>query len=182
MYNELYAAWRRETQEHALGALPSDFYVRIADYLKRIKEENKMLDKKSIKATLLEHEMKHVKRMLRELVRLRYKKLVRMTSDSQKVPSELLPLEEAKIFENFVPFTDAYQKFAKGLLQGQIAKVDLEMPHKRVSLRFAKNVPAVIGVDMKTYGPFAVEDVASLPVENAKLLVKQSLAELVEVS
>ncbi len=182
MYNELYAAWQCEIQEHALGALPSDFYVRIADYLKRIKEEKRMLDKKSIKATLLEHETKHVTRMLKDLLGLRYKKLVKMTFDSQKVSSESLPLEEAKIFENFVPFTDAYQKFAKGLLQGQIAQVDLEIPHKRITLRFAKNVPGVIGVDMKTYGPFAVEDIASLPVENAKLLVKQGLAELVEIS
>ena len=39
-----------------------------------------------------------------------------------------------------------------------------------------------MGLDMKTYGPFMVEDVASLPVENAKMLVKQGLAVLVEVS
>jgi DNA replication initiation complex subunit (GINS family) len=35
---------------------------------------------------------------------------------------------------------------------------------------------------MKAYGPFVVEDVASLPVENAKILVKQGFAEVVEVS
>ena len=40
MYNELYAAWRREIQEVSLGGLPPDFYVKIGDYLRRIKEEN----------------------------------------------------------------------------------------------------------------------------------------------
>ena len=45
-----------------------------------------------------------------------------------------------------------------------------------------KAVPSIIGADMKTYGPFLVEDVASVPVENAKILVKQGLAVLVEVS
>ena len=54
--------------------------------------------------------------------------------------------------------------------------------HKRVALRFIKEIPAVIGSDMKTYGPFMVEDVASVPVENAKILIKQGLAELVEAS
>jgi len=39
-----------------------------------------------------------------------------------------------------------------------------------------------MGTDMKSYGPFLAEDVASLPVENAKVLVKQGLAVLVEVS
>jgi DNA replication initiation complex subunit (GINS family) len=35
---------------------------------------------------------------------------------------------------------------------------------------------------MKTYGPFKAEDVASLPVENVKILVKQGLAEKIEVN
>jgi DNA replication initiation complex subunit (GINS family) len=45
-----------------------------------------------------------------------------------------------------------------------------------------KAIPAVVGVDMKTYGPFLAEDVGSLPLENAKILVKRGLAEAVEVS
>ena len=61
-------------------------------------------------------------------------------------------------------------------------KVASEIPHKRVALRFIKAIPGVIGSDMKTYGPFMAEDIASLPIENAKILVKQGLAEVVEVS
>ena len=33
MYDELYAAWRREIDDSSLGSLPPDFYSRIADYL-----------------------------------------------------------------------------------------------------------------------------------------------------
>jgi DNA replication factor GINS len=182
VYDELYSAWRREIEESALGCLSPDFYVRIADYLRQIKEDTRMIDKKTVKANLLEHELQHVRRMLRELVWARYKKLVRVIAESQKVPSDLLAAEESKIFEGYVPFTEAYQKFARGLLQGQIVQVAVEKIHKRVALRFIKSIPAVIGVDLKSYGPFAAEDVASLPVENAKILVKQGLAALVELS
>ncbi len=182
MYDELYAAWRLEIENTTLGGLPPDFYTRIADYLKRIKEETRMLDKKTVKANLLEHEMHHVKRMLQELVWARYKKLIKIITESQRVPSDLLTVEETKMCAGFLPFTEAYQRFAKNLLQGQVSKVDIEKVHKRVALRFVKSVPAVIGVDMKTYGPFMVEDVASVPVENAKILVRQGLAELVEVT
>ena len=182
MYDELYAAWQRELESTALGSLPPDFYIRIADYLRRIKEESRMLDKKTVKASLLERELQNVKRMLQELVQVRYKKLIRIISDGQKAPSDLLTVEEAKMCAGFVPFTEAYQRFAKSLLQGQVSKVDVERVHKRVALRFVKAVPAVIGADMNTYGPFKVEDVASLPVENAKILVKQGFAEVVEVS
>jgi len=182
VYDELYAAWQREIEGTALGRLPPDFYARIAGYLRRIKEESRMLDKKTVKAGLLEREMQNVKRMLQELVWARYKKLVKMISESQNVPSDLLTVEEAKTFAGFLPFTEAYQRFVKSLLQGQVSRVDVETPHKRVALRFVKAIPAVIGADMKTYGPFMVDDVASLPVENAKILVKQGLAEVVEVS
>jgi DNA replication initiation complex subunit (GINS family) len=34
---------------------------------------------------------------------------------------------------------------------------------------------------MKAYGPFKAEDVASLPIENARILIKQGLAEKVNV-
>jgi DNA replication factor GINS len=185
MYNELYTAWRREIEEASLGTLPPDFYARIADYLKRIREEN-FLDKKSVKVNLLEHEAQNVKQMLEELLEARYKKLVKTITQSQRVPSELLTVEEAKMSEDFVAFTGAYQKFTKDLLQGQTAKVAIEKTveanHKRAVLRFTKSIPAIIGADMKTYGPFKAEDVASVPIENAKMLVKQGLAVLVEVS
>lgn len=141
-----------------------------------------MLDKKTVKANLLETEMQSVKRMLQELVWARYNKLVRIISESQKLPSDLLAVEEAQMCAGFLSFAEAYHKFTKNLLQGRILKVGAEKVHKRVALRFVKAVPAVIGTDMKAYGPFAVEDVASLPVENAKILVKQGFAEVVEVS
>ena len=96
MYNELYAAWRREIEDASLGGLPPDFYNRIADYLRHIKEENKLLDKKSVKVNLLEHEAQNVNRMLEELLRARYKKMVKTITQSQKMPSELLTVEEAR--------------------------------------------------------------------------------------
>ncbi len=200
MYNELYAAWRREIEETSLGGLPPDFYIKIADYLRRLNEETKILDKKSVKVSLLEHEAQNVTRMLDELLRLRYKKIVKTVTQSQKMPSDLLTIEEAKMVENFVAFSEAYHKFTKNLMQGQaqaakvevkaldvrvdaqVVKMESQISQKRVALRFLKNIPNIIGADMKTYGPFKVEDVASLPIENAKMLVKQGLAVSVEVS
>jgi DNA replication initiation complex subunit (GINS family) len=182
MYDELYAAWRFEMENTALGSLPPDFYARAADYLRRIKEENRMLDKKTVKAGLLEHELERVKCMLQELVWARYKKLVTLITENQKIPSGLLAVEEEAMCTGFLSFAEAYQKFAEKLLRGQVLKVGIKKPRKRVALRFLKAIPAVIGADMKTYGPFMVEDVASVPLENAKILVKQGLAEVVEVS
>ena len=40
MYNELYDIWKRELASPDLGSLPPDFYSKIADYLRKIKEES----------------------------------------------------------------------------------------------------------------------------------------------
>jgi DNA replication initiation complex subunit (GINS family) len=182
MYNELYSAWQRELENPALQPLPPDFYAKTSDYLRSIKEETRMLDKKTVKANLMENEMRNAKRMIKELTWMRYKKLVKTIGSSQRTPSDLITAEEAKISEGFLAFTETYRSFAKSLLQGQPLKLDSEKPRKRVILRFIKAIPAVIGRDMQTYGPFMVEDVASLPVENAKILVKQGLAVEVDAS
>jgi DNA replication factor GINS len=191
MYNELYAAWKREINETPLGGLPPDFYARIAEYLKRIKEAS-LQDQKSVKANLLAKEAVNARRMLEELLAARYKKIIKTTTKQHKAPKELLTLEEAQMCETFESFADAYQKFAKTLIQGAAVepiKVQIKTPpkpeaptRKLLAVRFAKAIPAIMGADMKSYGPFAAEDVASLPAPNAQILVKQGLAVLVEVS
>jgi DNA replication initiation complex subunit (GINS family) len=206
-YNELYTAWRWEINEPTLGGLPGDFYVKIASYLRRINEDTSF-DKKSIKVGLLEHETRNVHRMLDELLKARYRKIIKSISKNQRIPTEVLAPEEAKMCETFAYFSDAYQKFAKDLTQGQVVipqttqlqtstqqqtspitvrvietKLTPEVPNpKRLTLRFTKSIPAIMGADMKSYGPFVAEDVASLPSVNARMLVKQGLAVLIEVS
>jgi len=215
MYNELYAAWRREIEEPSLGSLPPDFYIRLSEYLKNISQENN-LDKKSVKVSLLEHEAQNVMRMLDGLLWARYKKILDTLTQSKQIPSGFLTVEEARISEDFLAFTSSYQKFIKDLMKGQAIKIEAKVEvkaeskaeatieakvdfkavaqapaetkapaqavHKRAVLRFTKAIPGIIGADMKTYGPFAVEDVASVPAKNAEMLVKQGLAVLVAVS
>jgi len=104
MYNELYAAWQREIDDPTLGGLPLNFYAKIAEYQKHIKEEDKVLDKKSAKMNLLEHEAQNVEQMLKELIGARYRKIIKTVTKNQKLPTELLTAEEAKMCETFADF------------------------------------------------------------------------------
>jgi len=182
MYDELYELWKRELESGELEKLPPDFYSKIADYLRRLREESRMLDKKTVKAVLLRKEMQNVKFLARALFRTRYKKLARKAIKGDKVPPNALTVEEEKVFTGVSPFAEAYRSYAKSILRGHVPKTGVEQKHKRAILRFLKDVPAIIGADMETYGPFKVEDVASLPIENAKILVRQSLAEKIEAN
>ena len=53
---------------------------------------------------------------------------------------------------------------------------EVSKPSELVPVRFVQDVPQIIGVDLKTHGPFKAEDIASLPKENAEALIKQGLA------
>lgn len=181
MYNEIYEIWTRELEKAELEKITSDFYSRASDYLRKLKEESRMLDKRTVKANLLKSEMQNVKRMLNELVRIRYKKLVKNASRGQKIPSSSLAIEEEKIYAEILSIAETYQRFAQDLLQGRVLKMNVKHEKKRTVLRFLKDIPTIVGADMKTYGPFKAEDVASLPIENAKILIKQHLAERVDV-
>jgi DNA replication factor GINS len=182
MYNELNEIWKRELESDELENLPPDFYSKIADYMRKLKEESRMLDKRTVKASLLKKEIQNVKRMLNNMFRTRYKKIVRKAAKGEKIQSNVLTVEEEKIYAGFSSLAETYWSFAKNIIRGYVPKVDVGQEHKRTVLRFLKDVPAIIGADMKVYGPFKVEDVASLPIENAKVLVKQGLTEKVEAN
>ncbi len=192
MYSELYAAWKAEMENPALQPLTTDFYARVSSYLQKIRARNQDVDRNSVESALLDREQRNVNRMVRELLRTRYKKLLKTLKGGQKLLPEILANEEAELFNGLLPFAEAYRNFARGLMRGQPQKTrteptaakeqTAEPSHKRVAVRFVKAIPAIVGSDMLTYGPFQPEDVASVPAENAKMLVKQGLAQNIEVS
>jgi DNA replication initiation complex subunit (GINS family) len=181
MYDELYEAWRKEKENAEVQPLPKGFFDKLTQYVKRLREEGRMLDEKTTRARLLLRESKNVKKLCRELIQLRYEKVLRKVIAGETVVKEGLTDDEEKLFREIVTSTESYQNFLKGVLGGRSPSVEVKESAKKRVLRFLQGVPAVIGTDMKPYGPFKPEDVASVPAENARILVKQGLAVEVEV-
>ncbi len=164
-----------------LQLLPKDFYTKLADYMRKIREESRMLDGKTTRARLLMHEAENVKIMVKDLILRRHDKIVQMLSAAEaSVDPGSLTSEEEELAKNVAPSFESFQKLFKDIMSGRLSHVGREKPKKRV-LRFLQETPGIVGADMKTYGPFQPQDVASLPVENAKVLVKQGVAVEVEV-
>jgi DNA replication factor GINS len=180
MYDKLYAAWKKEKENVEIQRLPKNFYAKIAEYVKKIREESRMLDKKTAKAKLLNREFKSVKNMAEELVRLRYDKALKKSLARETVPRGVLIEEEEKLYGEILPLAEAYQTFLKNVLRGRLSRIERQEKPKKTLLRFVQEIPAIIGSDMKTYGPFEPEDIATLPSENARILVKQGVAVEVE--
>lgn len=180
MYDELYEAWKKEKENAELQRLSKKFYAKIADYMKKIREKRRMLDEKTTKAKLLKHEFENVKNMVKELVQLRYDKALKKSLARETVPREVLTKEEEKLYRDVLPLAETCQAFLKDILQGRLSRIEKEEKPKKTLLRFVQEIPAIVGSDMKTYGPFGPEDIATLPSENARVLIKQGAAIEVE--
>ena len=203
MYDELYQAWKAENEhEQDIQPLPKDFFTKLAQYFRRLKEESRMLDDKTVRAQLLLEESRNVKMLSEELIRLRYEKVLEKTRAGEHVSADGLAVGEEKLFKEVGYSAEAYENFLRDVLSGKSTNVKTGnaeetsnanikdslsegeaavVGEKKSVLRFVKSVPGIIGADMKPYGPFKPEDVASVPSENAKVLVKQGLAVEVEV-
>jgi DNA replication initiation complex subunit (GINS family) len=91
------------------------------------------------------------------------------------VKTESVKVEESKV--------EAIPPPAKAAPVAQAEPTVASTPSsRRVAVRFLKPVPSIIGADMQSYGPFLVEDVASVPELNARILIRQGLAKLVELA
>lgn len=182
MYDELYEAWIREKRNEKIQPLPKDFYTRVAEYVRRIREEKRMLDERTVKGRAIKKEEENVKKLIKELIHLRLKKIIDGILKGEVIPSLSLTEEETKLYEEISAKIEAYQKTADRIMRGEKTEIKSETISKGfVVVRILKAVPAIIGADMKTYGPFKPEDVATLPRENAKLLIKQGAAVEIEV-
>jgi len=176
MYNELYELWKKEKETSDVQRLPKNFYAKIASYIKKSKEENRMLDKKTTKAKLLDCEFRNVTFMAGELFVLRYKKLQETGLSRDAVARDALTEQEEKLYGEVFSLAEAYHDFSRNVLRGHSSNIEKGANPTVEVLRFIQETPALVGSDMKTYGPFGLEDIATLPPENARILIKQGVA------
>ena len=181
MYDEIYEAWRAERETAEIQRLPRDFFVRLVGYVKRIREEGRMLDNKTTRAWLMQHEFRNVKKIVRDLIRLRYEKALRKAMTGKTVPQDILTEEEETLQRSISPSVEAYQDLLKKILTGRLPNLERKKKPKKIVVRILQEIPAIIGSDMKAYGPFKAEDIATLPPENARVLIKQGVAAEIEV-
>ena len=174
MYDDLFTAWKTEKETAVLQHLSENFYSALAYYVKDIREDRRMLDERSAKGRLLAREFKSVTALVNELIRLRYYKTMKASLAGDPAPLQTLTKEERQQYGDMLP-SETYKNFAKEILHGRLPGVRTETK-KMMVIRLIRKVPAIVGADMKTYGPFEPEDIATVPTENARLLIKQGVA------
>ena len=114
--------------------------------------------------------------MVKRMATLRTRKAL-----AKGMVSQLLPVERYVCFNGEV-FGRRLDAFVEAVCSGQSSFLELaqrEEVARSITVRFLKPVPEIIGLDLRRYGPFEVNDLASVPVANADILVANGEAVMV---
>ena len=138
-----------------------------------MKETQRNLDQRSLKAILLDEETKRIERLVVELIDRRLSKIWRTSQTNAQVMAHA---SEKWAQEELSTLVRHYRKFKEDTVQGIEPSNSPEKKKDKLLLPFVKDMPSIIGVDLKTHGPFLKEDIAVLPYENAESLIRQGTA------
>ncbi|MFB0560637.1 MAG: hypothetical protein ACETWM_05330 [Candidatus Lokiarchaeia archaeon] len=176
MYERIYSVWEKEQKEKSLQRLEDNFYIEAKKFLEDfIIDEN---ESEPVLRRLAKKEYHNFSFMLNDLINMRLDKILRSIRIGKEINKEKLTREEKILYERFK--NELLTLFSEKTLHPEVKEIE-EKEAPFILIRFLKQLPAIVGSDMKIYGPFQVEDIATLPKENAKALILRNAAKLVSL-
>jgi DNA replication factor GINS len=197
LYDRLRKAWQAEKETEELQNIEDGFFPEMTNYVAELNSSPFTGDTPADKISLKEREYSNL--MLKELSRMRLEKIVNSELKEMPIDSRALTPEEQTFHANIrrvitefkqrtqlpksdspiIPRVEVKEKREKPVLVP--SKVREKDEVELVVVRFLQPLPAIMGIDMKAYGPFKPEDVASIPQQNAVNLIRRGIAKLVEI-
>ena len=99
---------------------------------------------------------------------------VKISSSEEILDYSKLTDEEKYILDGKRESNKRVDEVVAALVKGRpkvLESISAKMRSKQIVVRFLKPIEAFVGIDMNKYGPYAQEDVASLPFENARSII-----------
>ena len=199
-YNTLHKAWEKERNENELQNIPDTLLHEMKDYITTLNRTP--TDEDTLSGQLTRKEKEYANRMLRELTENRIRKIITREAMGEPIDAQAMTPEEQRLHSNLRQLIAGYRQGAdlpeiidvpeqvkpapskpapvkrkKPVPQPVIKPDDVEL----IVVRFIQPVPAIMGIDMKAYGPFQPEELGTLPTQNAENLIKRGIAKKVEV-
>jgi DNA replication factor GINS len=156
-----------EAQSDTLLPLPNDFYSGLSAYSQKLKRSASS-GASEVSLRLTNTQAKMVESMVSQLLKLRTRKAMRHNALLQLLPEERYVCSAEQKFQR------RFQTMVEAVAGGQPSFVEfahLNESRRSVTVRFVKHVNELVGLDMRRYGPFEADDVASIPAASADILI-----------
>ena len=185
-YKRLRDMAREEKSNPALSRIPDDFYPSIEAFL-----SSKFSEMESNRSVLQMREFENATAVIREIAQIRQQKILfkAIRSRGEHGKTDGMTREEHGIYDRFCGILEEENgKLSSVLARFESKKQAAAPPEKTVAaetgekgkfkrLRFIRDIQAYVGMDRQTIGPFKPGEEGTLPDEEAKLLLKEKMAE-----
>jgi len=169
--NSLYTILQLEIENDTVQEIDPHLYSNIGQLLGNLKNQGYDGIESKIKTSLVEI----ITDMITLLLKIRIEKAVR----SKELDYSNLLDEERFILDSEDELRQRKEIILAATLNGRLKLLETVANNHRtrsIVIRFLKPIDQIIGSDLKRYGPFDVEDVATLPFENALALISKKIA------
>ena len=167
MYEKLEKAWLRERASDELQPLEPGFYEEMREWIEKLRKEAR--NSNAIMKTVLEKQAEICDSMLTSLLRMRAVRVAALLV-SNRVPENVE--EELRFLKSVLGVKELEKEIPRVERREEVRGIPL------VLVTFKSQVPAFVGVDLAIYGPFSEGDVAHIPEENARILARRGLVEV----
>jgi len=196
-YESLYEFLRNEKYKPELQKLEQTFFSDVTKYLKEkdqilISQENKDSIFAQQEIIKTKKQIENIKKILKEIYEKRELKIIQLALIQSRtgitttnIPNMLS--EEEHFYNNLLQELNTTRKnILHNLTSAKMPEISKPKELKTNSdenkvIKFLIPVPKFVGTDLKTYGPFNEENIASLPDKVADLLIKNRRAEELKI-
>lgn len=175
---ELVRIYQGEKNSRELVEISDDFYQNVGRHISRLTAEISRSD--AVRRDLLQEELRNVVFMVQEIYFTRLVKTMAAVVRGQ-APAPLIERERYAFNE----IRQILERLNAELVQPAISgKVEVTVPERitnTLCILLSDFRDRIVGADLKSYGPFAKGEIASLPALNAEIMVKHGLARRITV-
>ena len=169
--SSLHQTVMRETDTDSIQEIEPNFYRDLSEFIGNLKKQEFDGVESKIKDTLIE--------MATELTSLLINVRLEKISKSKDLEIGFLLDEEKFILDSQEEEKDRKEMILSATINGKSKFLEsLSQNHKtkRIAVRFLQEVDEIVGADLEKYGPFKIEDIATIPYENAQALIAKNAA------
>lgn len=164
---DIYKMLEKEIETSTLQSIEPDTFQKIAEALSSLKGQTYEGIEAKVRDRMVE--MLEISSIL--MIEARQVKII---SSEETLDYSKLTDEEKYILDGKRESNKRVEEVVAALVKGRpkvLESISSKMRSKQIVVRFLKPMEAFVGIDMNKYGPYAQEDVASLPFENARSII-----------
>lgn len=194
-YTKLHKVWENEIKREELQNISDDFLHEMKKYTIQLNKTT--TNPETLSGRLTQTERNYANQMLDEIIEIRLNKIIKSELNGLPINAQAMTPEEQKLHSNLRQLLLEYKQSSENIIKDTQLKIQPTLPKTQTPLqptskhdeketelllvRFLKPLPAIMGTDMKAYGPFQPEELATIPRQNAENLIKRGIANKVKV-